>query len=70
MKRAGAEAERPISTGRRGLVCSDFFGFGAVAGTDFEPFGKTEAVGVSTTFSPRGRGFGPTVLPVRLALMS
>jgi hypothetical protein len=49
MKKPGAEAERPISTGRRGLVCGDFFGFGgvAVAGTDFEPFGKTEAVGVS-----------------------
>jgi hypothetical protein len=47
MKKPGAEAERPISTGRRGLVCSDFFGFGAVAGTDFEPSGKTEAVGVS-----------------------
>jgi hypothetical protein len=45
MKKPGAEAERPISTGRRGLVCSDFFGFGA--GTDFEPSGKTEAVGVS-----------------------
>jgi hypothetical protein len=59
MRNPGAEAEWPISTGRRGLVCSDFFSFGgvAVAGTDFEPFGETEAAQINAFICYSGPGF-------------
>jgi hypothetical protein len=58
MRNPGAEAERPISTGWRGLACADFFGFGgvAVAGTDFEPSGKSEAVQINAFFVIPDRG--------------
>jgi hypothetical protein len=59
MRNPGAKAERPISTGRRGLVCSDFFGFGgvAVAGTDFEPSRKSEAAQINAFIRYSGPGF-------------
>jgi hypothetical protein len=49
VKKPGPHAARPILTGVRGLVCSDFLGFGggARAMTDLKASGGTEATGVS-----------------------
>src|SRR5258705_9631842 len=46
MKKPGPHAAPPILTGGRGLVCSDFFGFGG-AGAAAVPTGETDADGVS-----------------------